>query len=97
MHKNLSANPTLHCDKILNEVKCNVSDFKFALQLFQNPHTLSDFLLLVQLISLVPELVLHIWLLLVHSNSNLHERKFLFFFGSIRTQPAPDPSNALDP
>ena len=35
--------------------------------------------------------------LLVHSNSNIHERKCLFFFGSIRTQPAPDPSKFLDP
>ena len=35
--------------------------------------------------------------LFVHSNSNLHERKCLFFWGSIKTQPAPDPSNVLEP
>src|SRR5713226_8704881 len=35
--------------------------------------------------------------LLVHSNSNLHERKCLFFYGSIRTQRAPNPSNVLEP
>ena len=36
-------------------------------------------------------------MLLVHSNSNLHERKCLFFFRLIRTQLAPDPSKVLDP
>ena len=36
-------------------------------------------------------------MLFVHSNSNLHEKKCLFFLGSIRTQPAPDPSKVLDP
>ena len=52
----------LHFDKLLNEEKCNVLNFKFVLQLFQNPQTLSDFLPLIQLLFLVPELVLHIQL-----------------------------------
>ena len=56
----MSSNPTLLSDNILNEVRCNVSIFEFDLQLFQNPHTLSDFILLIQLLFLVPELMLHI-------------------------------------
>ena len=79
MHKNLSVNPILHFDKLLNEVKCNVSDFESVLQLFENPHTLLDFSLLVQFIFLVPELVLHIWLYYCYIQTLIYMKENVYF------------------
>ena len=79
MHKNLSTNPTLHSGKLLNEVKCNVYDFKFALQLFQNPHILSDFLLLIQLLFLVPKLILHTRLYYWYIQTLIYMKENVYF------------------
>ena len=79
MHKNLLENPTLHSDRLLNEVRCNVSIFEFALQLFQNPHTLSNFLLLIQLLFLVPELMLHIRLCYWYIQTLIYMKKMFIF------------------
>ena len=78
MHKKLSANPTLHSDKLLNEVRCNVSIFEFALQLFQNPHTHSDFLLLIQFIFLVLELMLHIRLCYWYIQTTIYMKENIY-------------------
>ena len=79
MHKNLSANPTLHYDNLLNEVKCNVYDFEFGLQLFQNPDTVSDFLLLIQLLFLVPELILHIRMYYCYIQTLIYMKEIFIF------------------